>query len=279
MIVNEGGGPMGSKRLQAALAQFKERNKKLLTVVDRFGLEIEAKLRLEEEEMFRSKEVAAKQLADRDRGDGHHMEEEEMPDDQAEIENDDITEHERYELEARVLGLDFPDQFPSCIDEQVFARLRADLYNKDKLNDAVNFNVAVCHKVYSASIMKGFNSIDIEESVKYFREHFDLDLRDNLKNVATIENTEIKPTDMFRLAPMVFLNDTTINFYIKIISKYFVNHYESNDFHFFNTYFCSMLRTEISNMALTHDLALVNDHRFLLQEKMEPVKKKLKNVS
>jgi Ulp1 family protease len=80
---------------------------------------------------------------------------------------------------------------------------------------------------------------------------------------------------------MVFLNDTTINFYIKIISKYILPRNTRNavkNFHFFNTYFCSKLRNEISTMSLTNDLPMSSKNRFFLQQKMEPVQKKLKTV-
>ena len=50
--------------------------------------------------------------------------------------------------------------------------------------------------------------------------------------------------DLFRLVPMVFLNDTTINFYIRILAKYIVNNSKSQEYHFFNTYFFSKLRSE-----------------------------------
>ena len=39
------------------------------------------------------------------------------------------------------MGLDFPEQFMSYMDESVYGKLRNDLYNKDRLNDAVNFSV------------------------------------------------------------------------------------------------------------------------------------------
>lgn len=95
------------------------------------------------------------------------------------------------------------------------------------------------------------------------------------------ENLEIKPADMFRLAPMVFLNDTTINFYIKIISKYILEKNKDNNprkYHFFNTYFCSKLRNEVATMSLSNDLPLCSKTRYALQMKMDPVQKKLKTV-
>ena len=41
-----------------------------------------------------------------------------------------------------MLGLDFPDQFKSYFEDSVYQKLRNDLYNKDRLNDSLNFNVA-----------------------------------------------------------------------------------------------------------------------------------------
>lgn len=46
--------------------------------------------------------------------------------------------------ESRVLGIDFPAQFKTYIDEVLFKQLRNELYSKDnsmKINDALNFNV------------------------------------------------------------------------------------------------------------------------------------------
>lgn len=83
---------------------------------------------------------------------------------------------------------------------------------------------------------------------------------------------------MFRLAPMVFLNDTTINFYIKLLSKHFVPQNMENDFHFFNTYFCSKLRTDITNLSLTYNMLLNNENRMLFQDKIEPIYKRLRTV-
>lgn len=83
---------------------------------------------------------------------------------------------------------------------------------------------------------------------------------------------------MFRLAPMVFLNDTTINFYIKLLSKHFVRPGEEKDFHFLNTYFCSKLRTDIANLSLTHNIQLCNDNRLEFQSKIEPIYKRLRAV-
>ena len=190
-------------------------------------------------------------------------------------------EQQRDPVESRVLGIEFPAQFNNYIDEQLFKQLRNELYSKDnamKMNEALNFNVGRADQVYNPNILKGFNTIDSEESIKYFRENFDLDLRDTGKSFVTYENVEVKPADMYRLCPAVFLNDTTINFYIKIVSKYILLPSRAHDFHFFNTYFFSKLRSEVNAVCAQQDIVLSPKSRDKLQEQMEQVHKRIKNV-
>jgi len=191
------------------------------------------------------------------------------------------SEQQRDPVESRVLGIEFPAQFNNYIDEQLFKQLRNELYSKDnamKMNEALNFNVGSPQQVYNPNILKGFNTIDSEESIKYFRENFDLDLRDTGKSFVIYENVEVKPADMYRLCPAVFLNDTTINFYIKIISKYILHPSRGQDFHFFNTYFFSKLRSEVNAVCAQQDLVLSAKSRDKLQEQMDQVHKRIKNV-
>ena len=94
----------------------------------------------------------------------------------------------------------------------------------------------------------------------------------------TFDNMEVKPADMFRLCPAVFLNDTTINLYIKIISNHILDQQRAGDFHFFNTYFFSKLRQEVSNSSAQNDLALIPKNRQKLQDTMDPIHKRIKKV-
>lgn len=127
--------------------------------------------------------------------------------------------------------------------------------------------------------MKSFNTIDTEESIKYYRENFDLDLKDLNKNVTIFDNLEVKPVDMFRLVPMVFLNDTNINLYIRVISKHLIQESRASECHFFNTYFFSKLRGEVTLICAQQDATLEAPSRMKLQANMGPIHKQLKSVS
>ena len=94
----------------------------------------------------------------------------------------------------------------------------------------------------------------------------------------TFENLEIKPMDLFRLVPMVFLNDTTINFYIRILAKYIVSSSKSQDYHFFNTYFFSKLRTESYGIGQSRDMPLAPSNRPTIQQYMDTIYNRLKSV-
>jgi Ulp1 family protease len=92
----------------------------------------------------------------------------------------------------------------------------------------------------------------------------------------TIENIELKPADMFRLVPMVFLNDSTINYYLKVIQKYILSPAQTSECHFFNTYFFSKIRQEVANICMQQDVMLLSKHRAQLQTQMDPVNKKMR---
>ena len=60
-----------------------------------------------------------------------------------------------------------------------------------------------------------------------------------------MDNCEIKNQDLIRLAPGTFLNDTMMNFFIKLITTYMFKKESSRNFHVFNTYFWSALEDHI----------------------------------
>lgn len=83
---------------------------------------------------------------------------------------------------------------------------------------------------------------------------------------------------MFRLAPMVFLNDTNINLYIRVISKHLITESRAQECHFFNTYFFSKLRQEVTGLCAQKQLSLEDKHRMQLQSNMDSIYKQLKSV-
>ena len=248
----------------------------LVLTTDQFRKSIEAFAQLVTDRLQTEEQAMAEEIPD-SQGTYQTFEAKPMDEEplyeQAEVENPEVAEEAREDQEARVLGIDFPTQFPQYIEEALFRQLRSELYSKDnsmKLNEALNFNI------YGSSVLKGFNSVDVEESIKYYRENYDLDLREAQKTFVSIDNIELKPADLFRLVPMVFLNDSTINYYIKVIGKHILDQRRAGEFHFFNTYFFSKIRQEISNLCMQQDIQLNSKNRHLLQPQMDPINKKMR---
>lgn len=89
----------------------------------------------------------------------------------------------------------------------------------------------------------------------------------------------ITEKDLERLSPRVFLNDTLINFYIKLLQNYILDTEKKNDFHFFNTYFFTRLKSSIEGEkykgGATIKLSPSNE-RETLQGKVNTIHKKLR---
>lgn len=79
--------------------------------------------------------------------------------------------------------------------------------------------------------------MDLEEKIQFFKNdhHYTLDDPDQV--LVTFENIEFKHADLIRLAPDTFLNDTGVNFFLKLFSKYNFSQEAKDDCHLFNTYF------------------------------------------
>lgn len=127
-------------------------------------------------------------------------------------------------------------------------------------------------------ILKGFMVIETEDGIRYFKENFDVDLRDPYKNVACIDNLELKPADIFRLAPSIFLNDAVINFYVRFLSKFVTPKALVEEFHFFNTYLFSKLRDSFDKIISNSKLKMDPEHRKALQNETAPIHSKIKSV-
>jgi hypothetical protein len=127
-------------------------------------------------------------------------------------------------------------------------------------------------------ILKGFMVIEMEDGIRYFKENFDIDLRDPFKNVACIDNLELKPADIFRLAPSIFLNDSIINFYVRILARFITPKANLDDFHYFNTYLFSKLRDSFDKILNSSKMKMDAENRKALQSETAPIHSKIKSV-
>lgn len=80
------------KLLQSKFTQVQDRSKMFIGIVEGFSKELDKKLVQEEEELGRAKDNASHHSQEPIQDSHKIMEEEELPGDQAEIENDEITD-------------------------------------------------------------------------------------------------------------------------------------------------------------------------------------------
>lgn len=84
-----------------------------------------------------------------------------------------------------------------------------------------------------------------EGNAQYFIDNFGFDVGNKSNDIMLYENCEIKGADLMRLCSNVFLNDTIMNFYIKMLQKEYFPFFSEdviNNFYIFNTYFFPKVR-------------------------------------
>lgn len=93
--------------------------------------------------------------------------------------------------------------------------------------------------------------LDLEDKKQYFQEQYNYNLSDSSKLLLTLENIEIRNHDLIRLAPNTFINDTMMNFFIKVITSHVYTREASRNIHIFNTYFWLALEDQIIKINQT----------------------------
>jgi Ulp1 family protease len=88
-----------------------------------------------------------------------------------------------------------------------------------------------------SSSQKELILLDVEEKKQYFKDQYSYELQDSTEVLLTIENCEIRNHDLIRLSPDTFLNDSMMNFFIKIITSHIYSKEAARNVHVFNTYF------------------------------------------
>ena len=91
--------------------------------------------------------------------------------------------------------------------------------------------------------------VDIEEKINYFRKEHRYKLDNPQKVILTYENYELRTIDMLRLAPDTFLNDSVVNFFMKLFGSFAFTKEARRDIHVFNTYFWKNLETSVKSIA------------------------------
>ena len=82
---------------------------------------------------------------------------------------------------------------------------------------------------------------DLVRKKEYFQNSHDLKLNDPNDLLVCYGNSEIRAADMIRLAPDTFLNDTVVNFFIKLFFDSIKEKETRQKLHPFNTYFFKSL--------------------------------------
>ena len=115
--------------------------------------------------------------------------------------------------------------------------------------------------------------MDLEEKFKYFKDEHSYVFEEPDKLLYTFENTEIKNQDLIRLAPATFMNDTIVNFFIKVFSVFLAPKQCRHDVHVFNTYFWRALEDRVI------EVSKITDKRSVGQQLMLEAYKSLSRVN
>ena len=128
---------------------------------------------------------------------------------------------------------------------------------------------------------KGFQP-ETEGDPKYFQEKFGYTIGGKNQEICTYENCEIRGSDLLRLCPSVFLNDTIINFYIRLLLKEFVFKEDvKGNYYIFNTYFFPKIRQIIDKtVVLNNEKNLGNSENYeIIHNALSETYPKLKKVN
>ena len=154
---------------------------------------------------------------------------------------------------------------------------------------------------------KNIGKPDRNKSKEYFKQKFNFLLSDGNKKLTQFENLNVMENDLERLSPKVYLNDTIINFYIKLLQKYLLRRIRARrrqreaekgnseapgamdgdgqgeeqaaepapkKIHFFNTYFYSTLKQKVDQARNSKGISL--EERKSIQAKVHEIHNKQK---
>jgi len=188
---------------------------------------------------------------------------------QEEVNKEEIKEEKIQEIPAEKKEMEIEDkkpEEPAAVQpiprKNIKELLKVDLYlddngaNDDRLA-SINFEPTleimrtsthidvdeVCNIIESTKKKDGPKDADVSTS-KFLAEG----LSENYQKINELVSG-ISDTDLQRLEPEVYLNDTLINFYLKLIELCLINNERKNKVHIFNTYFMAKMRKLFGDMG------------------------------